>query len=205
LFVDKTSPTGYSRWCVPQACCFNTHLRPRRDDSRKRRVQVNVTNDGQLGMNFQLAYVTRVPVHAVLLTYSLGTPEASQIYPPFSYVGNLVRLLDPRNATELAEISSSGSSRGFCLSSGCDFTLRATYNDSSQVYALLRGGFRAPNQPDGPYLASASDPLSPDSFAVFGVNLPGALPLTLVELLNTSYAAQNGAQDAAVLLSLPVP
>lgn len=179
---DASFPSGYKQW----------------DTLDKRWIESSTaTRDfGQGGLDRNLPWLRDVPVHAIVLTISnAGTSGVTQIYPPFSFVGNLLRGIDPSSASDRASILPSPSSAGtaahrwYCNgtgdNAGCDFTLRLTYADGSVSHRLLRGGFRPFNQPGAAAVADSLNPLKGASFRVFAVHVPGDKALTKIELLDT--------------------
>lgn len=190
IFVDPASSTGYSRW----------------DSVDQERVEValETVDKGLYGLDRGLPAARGVPVHTVIFTLSAAaTPEVSQIYPPFSYVGNLVRQIDPTAAEELALITpNTGEIPWYCHASGCDYTLRVTYADQTIRHVLLRGGFRPWFGPMEEPEAKTLDPVDGASFRSFGVNVPGDVELSLVEVLHTPMGWGGVADDAEVVLSL---
>ncbi len=189
-FVDPASSTGYSRW----------------DSIDHQRVEVapETVEKGLYGLDRGLPTVRDVPVHTVIFTLSAaGTPEVSQIYPPFSYVGNLVRQIDPTSAADLEMVTpNTGDIPWYCHASGCDYTLRVTYADQEVRHVLLRGGFRPWFGPMEEPEAKTQDPLEGASYRIFGVNVPGDEAIELVEVLHTPMGWGGVPDDAEVVLSL---
>ncbi|MCC6649377.1 MAG: peptidase M66, partial [Polyangiaceae bacterium] len=189
VFVDASSATGYSRWDAV--------------DGARVPVERATRDKGLWGFDGNLPYARDVPVHTVIFTVSAaGTPGASQIYPTLSYVGNLVREVDPTRKADLAEIApGTGESPWYCSGSGCDYTVRVTYADGSRAHVLVRGGFRGWFKPTSPLPASSTDPTDDDSFAVFGVSVPGDKPLAKVEVLETPMGWGGLPANPKVLMS----
>lgn len=151
----------------------------------------------------------------VYLTHSFTNPaQGTHIYPPIRHVGNSVQSVDPTDAAELKSISpmreldgSYPSAYQYCIGDGCDFTIRATYDDGKQVYRLLKGSSRKNWQPEvwkDDYLDSLSD----SSFLHWAIHVPvpeGKPRLKKVELLETPAAWKLSAdvfQKAKVLSSM---
>jgi hypothetical protein len=189
MFVDAASSTGYSRWDGI--------------DGRRVEVAVETVDNGLYGFDRGLPDVRGVPVHAIVFTISrAGDPEASQIYPPLAFQGNLRRQVDPTAPDELAQIVPNTSDvPWYCHASGCDYTLRVTYADQSVRHVLIRGGFRPWFDPEGAPAASTTDPASGDSFRVFAVNVPGEEALSEIEVLDTPMGWNGAPDDAPVVLS----
>ncbi|TAG27380.1 MAG: peptidase M66 [Burkholderiales bacterium] len=193
VLADTNSSTGYSRW--------NSIL--------NRRVEwPKTTTDADLqeanrGMPIQQS----VPVYTVIVTYSRAdTADVSQIYPPISYSGNLLRTFDPTVAADRAAINpANGIAKWYCRGTGCDYTLRVTYTDGSIVHSVLVGGFRQWGAADPKPTANALDPLSPDSFKLWGVNVPGGKKISTIEVLETPTPWLGlGANPKVVLLLNPL-
>ena len=182
---DAAFASGYSRW----------------DSLLKTRVEVPMGTSflGANGLNNGYATKFGVPVHAIVITRSTAAaPGATQIYPPVSYIGNLVPLIDPTQAAQRASIvPDTGTYPQFCTIRGCDYTLRVTYTDGSVVHVVLRGG-RPWWEPTG-VLPGASDPKSDDSFVTWGINVPGDKPLQKIELLDTPQLWRGVSPAAKVL------
>ncbi len=189
IFVDAGSSTGYSRW----------------DGLEQRRVEVVVetTENGLYGLDGGLPAQRGVPVHTIVFTLSAaGTAEASQIYPPLSYQGNLRRQIDPTAPADLALIvPNSGEVPWYCHASGCDYTLRVTYADQAVRHVLIQDGFRPWFDPMGVPDDATKDPTDDDSYRVFAVNVPGDEAWVKIELLDTPMGWNGVPGDAEVLLS----
>lgn len=186
--VDKNSPTGYSQWDAK---------------SGSRLVYTPVTdNKGIYGLNQNFPLRTGQPVVAIAVSYSLaGTPGASLIYPPMPYVGNLLQTIDPSKASDLSAIvPDTGTYPWYCRSGGCDYTLRVTYADNSQITRLLQGGFRPFNQARGTPGPAATNPLDGASLKQWVINVPGDKAISRVELLDTPMVWNGLPANPTVLL-----
>ena len=188
LVADAAFAGGYRRWDAIDGTWVG--------------VAPETQKNGLNGLDGGLPAETNVPVHAIALTMSYaGTAGATQIYPPLSFQGHLRRTIDPALAADRAAIAPGDTAYGqYCLSGGCDYTVRVTYADGSQHRALLQGGFRPARQPSGAPPASAGDPLDGNSFRTWAVNVPGRKPLARIELLATPKAWE-GLPDAPVVLA----
>ena len=160
--------------------------------------------DGLLG-NFPMQ--KNVPVTTIALTISkAGTAGATQIYPSFSYTGNLIQQIDPTdtaqrtNINPLASWSQNVPWRWYCVNSGCDYTVKVTYAGGTVRHVLLQGSFRAFNDPDGALKTGATDPLQSASFRRFVINVPNDATITRVELLDTP-SAWKGLPASPVVLA----
>lgn len=160
----------------------------------------NYANDG-IAQNLPLKI--NVPVYSLFFTLSATTPEANHLYAPIKYTGNLLGIVDPTKAEDLAAIEYNGKGvyRNFCRRTGCDYTLRMTYTDGSQRHQLVQGGFRTTNTPSGAVNPAALDPLRGDSFRRWVINVPGDKTLRKVELLSTPEAWKGLPAQPQVLLS----
>ena len=176
LVADPAFASGYKQW----------------DTIDKRWVEASTTtaSGGLYGLDRGLPWRRDRPVHAIVVTISnAGTAGATQIYPPLSFTGNLLRGIDPTVAEDRASIVPDTSvNPWYCRNGGCDFTLRLTYADGSVRHRLLQGGFRPFNQARGTPSAASLDPLDRASFRLFAVQVPGEQGLTRIELLETPMA-----------------
>ena len=176
LVPDPAFASGYKQW----------------DTIDKRWVEASTTtaSGGLYGLDRGLPWQRDRPVHAIVVTISnAGTAGATQIYPPLSFTGNLLRGIDPTVAEDRASIVPDTSvNPWYCRNGGCDFTLRLTYADGSVRHRLLQGGFRPFNQARGTPSAASLDPLDRASFRLFAVQVPGEQGLTRIELLETPMA-----------------
>lgn len=189
ILVDAASPTGYSKW----------------DANAQTRVAYTpaTTSNGLYGINQNLPTQTNVPVVAIAITFSrAGTAGASQIYPPLPYTGNLIRTFDPASAADRAAIvPNTGTYAWYCHASGCDYTVRVTYADGSQITRVLQGGFRPWFSPTGTPAANTTDPTNGASFKLWTINVPGEKAIAKVELLDTPTAWNGLPATPTVLLS----
>ncbi|HHL3492508.1 TPA: M66 family metalloprotease [Legionella pneumophila] len=139
------------------------------------------------GWNKALPIIQNVPVHAIVVTLSTNmAPGLNQIYPPLHFMGNLIEYINPTDPTQLASINlDTGKYRTYCTINGCDYTLRVTYEDNSQLYRLIPKGFRLGPVDIDPV---AQDPNHWASMLVIGVNVPANKGLKKIELLSTPQA-----------------
>ena len=205
--ADNTFPGAYKRW------------------SRAERRWVNVTptttEGAQSGFREGFAIQRNVPVHAIALTLSkTGTPGVTQIYPPLSFVGNLVRTIDPTDGPQRAVVrphrapyNGTGEGRRYCSESGCDYTLRVRYTSGNVRNVLLQGAFRNFDYPGGTkhpgapsdFDPDAADPTHADSFQRYVVNVPGDSPIERIELLDTPMAWDKGVPQMSVPIAIYTP
>ncbi|WP_296223831.1 M66 family metalloprotease [Ralstonia sp. UBA689] len=189
ILTDAASPTGYSKW----------------DANAQARVAYTpaTTSNGLYGINQNLPAQTNVPVVAIAITFSrAGTAGVSQIYPPLPYTGNLIRTFDPASAADRAAIvPNTGTYAWYCHASGCDYTVRVTYDDGSQITRVLQGGFRPWFSPTGTPAANTTDPSNGASFKLWTINVPGDKAIAKVELLDTPTAWNGLPATPTVLLS----
>jgi hypothetical protein len=123
------------------------------------------------------------------------------IYPPLPFTGNLIQTFDPTSAADRAAIvPNTGTYAWYCHASGCDYTVRVTYADNSQITRVLQGGFRPWFSPTGTPATSTADPTSGDSFKLWTINVPGNKAITKVELLDTPMAWNGVPATPTVLL-----
>ena len=195
LVADAAFASGYKQW----------------DTLDKRWVEAltATTSNGIYGLDRGLPQQRGVPVHAIVLTLdnagtggTSGAAGTTQIYPPLSFTGNLLRGIDPTSADDRASIVPDTSVNAwYCRNGGCDFTLRLTYADGKVRHRLLQGGFRPFNQARGTPPASALDPLNGNSFRQFAVQVPGDQPLKKIELLDTPMVWEGLPVNPRVIVS----
>ncbi|KAK5582219.1 hypothetical protein RB653_003802 [Dictyostelium firmibasis] len=142
-----------------------------------------------------------IDVYTILFTYStVGPKELSQFYPILKSKGNLIRHFDPTNKTEMETIIPNISPiPWYCHDSGCDYTIRVTFNDGSKQHILLQRGKRQYWSPTTGFKTGINDPKSSDSFMLSGVNIKATKTIKTVELLET-LLGWNGIQSNATVL-----
>ncbi len=187
------TPTGYSRWDSL--------------DSRFVPVEAKTTNKGLYGLDNGLPITRDVPVRTIIVTANIASiadtftevagqpklsyqdtityhPETTQIYEPIAYSGNLRRVIDPKNPADLASIVPDTSQNPwYCRNSGCDYSLKITFKDSSEQSIVLQTGFRGWFSPD--INPNAANPLKSESYRTWGVNISADKELAKLELLET--------------------
>ena len=193
VFLNPNSPTGYSRWDS-----LDSSLVP---------VETKTTTKGLYGLDNGLPITRDVPVRSIVISANLASisdtftedaakpklsyqdtitynPETTQIYEPITYTGNLRRLIDPKNPAELASIVPDTSlNPWYCRNSGCDYSLKITFKDSSEQWMVLQTGFRGWFSPD--INPEAANPIKPQSYRTWGVNISAAKEIAKLELLET--------------------
>ncbi|MGO1000691.1 M66 family metalloprotease [Lysobacter sp. CA196] len=186
IIADAAFPGGYKRW-----------------DSLDRRwvnVEATTSDYGLYGIDDNRPTKRDVPVHAIVISYSLaGTPNVSQIYPVLSFRGNLVRTIDPADAAQRASIAPNGAYNWYCHGSGCDYSLRVTYTNGNVRTILLQGGFRPWFDPTTAPKPEATDPNHERSFRTWVINVPGEVAIQKVELLDTPRAWEGLPANPVVL------
>jgi hypothetical protein len=187
LFAE---PTGYSRW----------------DSISQKRVMLpadNTVESALYGVNLNLPVTRGVPVYSIAISYSnAGTPGASYIYPPVRYAGNLIRTFDPTSPTDRSDFTvNTGKYAWYCAGSGCDYSVRVTYDDGSVIYRVLKDGFRSWFKPTVAPAATATDPTNNDSFKTWVINVPGTRAITRIEMLDTPMVWTGLPTSPSVLLS----
>ena len=177
--ANTASATGLSSW----------------DSSRAAWVDYTpkTSSYGVDGIKQNLPLSQNVPVHTIVATYSnAATAGASRFYDPVTHQGNLIETIDPMDSAQLSKIfpySQNGSSpeyMWYCHSSGCDYTLRVTFSDGSQIYRVLKEGFRKYSYPET-FDTGVNDPLNGRSQQSWAINIPAknAAQIRKVELLDT--------------------
>ncbi|KAK5582217.1 hypothetical protein RB653_003800 [Dictyostelium firmibasis] len=142
-----------------------------------------------------------IDIYTIVFTYSMvGPDELTQIYPLLKSKGNLMRQFDPTNKTEMKLITPNiGSIPWYCYSSGCDYTVRVTYDDDSIKHILLQQGKRQYWKPMGEFKLNFNDPTSLDSFLLGVINVKGNKTIKKVELLETLMAWNGIDKNSKVL------
>ncbi len=202
---DTSFPGGYKRW----------------DGIDRRWINVTptTTDNAQYGFNGGFPIQRDVPVYAIALTISkTSTAGATQIYPPLSFTGNLVRTIDPTDAAQRAVVrhyrapyNGAGEGRWFCSNSGCDYTLRVRYTNGVIRHVLLQGAFRNFDYPGGNHPTrgnfdpDASDPTDGDSFNAYVVNVPADASIQRIDLLDTPIAWDAGLPVLPTVLATYAP
>jgi hypothetical protein len=189
LVLDSGSASGYSRWDS-----LSTLMVP---------ASTETTDGGLYGTDKGLPLSRNVPVHAIVFTASVSgvvetfdataltyadtvsyDPNLTQIYPPLSGTGNLLRLFDPTNATDrLAVTPNTGKYYFLCRGSGCDYSLRVTFADDSLQHYLVKDGFRSWFSDGLP--ATVNDTTQSAGYRTWALNIPGVKALKKIELLET--------------------
>ncbi|EAL60960.1 hypothetical protein DDB_G0292822 [Dictyostelium discoideum AX4] len=148
-----------------------------------------------------------VDIYSIIFTYStVEKPKVgkiSQIYPLLKSKGNLIRQFDPTNKKEMDSVNPklNGEFKWYCNSSGCDYTIRVTFYDSSLKHVLLQQGKRKYKLPTGSFRDNINDPKSSDSFMLGGVNIKANKKIKKVELLETPFAWNGIPKNPTVLVS----
>lgn len=191
IFTDANSATGYSRW----------------DSLAQKRVPYQPKTDAeadQFGFDNGFPSQRNVPVQTIFFSISrANTAGVTQIFPiPGAYTGNLRRLVDPTKPEQLKEIHpQNGKVFSYCHASGCDYSLRISYEGGQVQYVMLQMGKRAAGNPSSAPPANFLNPKDGDSFRIMAVNVSAAKRITKVELLDTPMAWKGISATAKVLAS----
>ncbi|KAM9963799.1 hypothetical protein ACTFIW_007053 [Dictyostelium discoideum] len=158
-------------------------------------------NNGLWGLDDGTPIERDIEVYTILFTYStVGPKELSQIYPILkSAKGNLMKRYDPTNKNDMKLITP-GSGSWYCFASGCDYTVRVTFDDDSLEHILLRQGKRKYWNPMGDFKENLYNANSSNSFILRGINVKATKSIKKVELLET-LMAWKGISNATVLVS----
>ncbi|KAN0022297.1 hypothetical protein ACTFIU_004473 [Dictyostelium citrinum] len=158
---------------------------------------------GLWGIDDNTPIERNIDVYTILFTYStVGPNEVSQIYPLLKSKGNLMRQFDPTNKTEMAIIiPNTGDIPWYCHDSGCDYTIRVTFDDGSLQHVLLQQGKRQYWKPMADFKKNINDPKSSDSFMLGGINIKATKTIKKVELLETLLGWNGVPNNATVLAS----
>ncbi|HEY1397083.1 M66 family metalloprotease, partial [Roseateles sp.] len=125
-----------------------------------------------------------------------AAPTASTMVVTPAWTGNLPQRVDPTVQADVDRILSDkpgGWNGYYCVNSGCDYTLVATYADGSVLRHLLPIGYRDWNKPNDAtgYKRGAKDATSADNFSTYAVNLPtGRGGLVKLQLFSTPHGSQ---------------
>jgi len=179
LFPDASADGGYKRW------------------NRGTGAFEKASNDDRARAGTDVLQLDQA-VQTVIGTVSHFNvaPTASTLVVTPAWTGNLPRRIDPTVQADLDALLSDkpgGWSGYYCLGSGCDYTLVATYADGTVLRHLLPLGYRDWNKPNDAtgYKKGAKDSTSGDNFATFAVNLPtGHGGLAKVQLYDTPHGSQ---------------
>ena len=188
VHLDPNSTTGYSKWDA-EAEAFTPY-----------KAETDLTDAYDQGLYYlrkNLPVTRDVKVHTLVIIHSYATTGVTQIYEPLSYTGNLMELIDPTDADQLAKIKPSGDYRYYCYGYGCDYTLKVTYADDTTQHIVLKNGFRSWGW--GDIDARASDPKDGYSFAQWAVNVDGSKALKKLELLDTPKVYEGLPETPTVL------
>ncbi len=169
--IDSSFASGYKHW----------------DKIDQKYVEYTVPTDdkGLYGLNAGFPTEKARAVYTIMGTLSNTTPTVNRIYTPVKYTGNLLQQIDPTSSGDLSDIRPNvGKYPWFCHARGCDYTLRVTYSDGSQLYRLMQLGFHKWwLSPD--IDPTANDPVNGNSFGTWAINVPADKTTSKVELLYT--------------------
>ncbi len=186
--TDSSFASGYKHW----------------DTLEQRYVEVKpaTLEKGLYGLNMGLPVNRDTPVVTIIGTLSkAGTKGVTQIYPPLRYTGNLMRLIDPSSASDRADVTlDSGTYPWYCKASGCDYTVRVTFQSGKVYQHLLQIGTRAWFSPNND--PNALDATKASSFATWGVNVPDEGAIDRLELLGTPQGYAGLSANPTVLATL---
>jgi hypothetical protein len=100
--------------------------------------------------------------------------------------GNLPRTFDPASQSDWDQMKLKYTN--YCQSTGCDYTLRATFADGTTKNVLLPKGYHQANSNTAN--PNADDPLNGASFKRFAVNFSAAKILKRLDLYVTEFGAR---------------
>ncbi|ANH67938.1 M66 family metalloprotease [Mitsuaria sp. 7] len=178
LFPDSTVDGGYKRW------------------NRTTGAFEKVSNDDRARAGTDVLQLDQ-QVQTVIGTVSHFNvaPTASTMVVTPAWTGNLPQRIDPTVQADVDRLLSDkpgGWSGYYCVTSGCDYTLVATYADGTVLRHLLPIGYRDWNKPNDAtgYKRGAKDATSADNFATYAVNLPtGRGGLVKLQLFSTPHGS----------------
>ncbi|KYR01004.1 hypothetical protein DLAC_11514 [Tieghemostelium lacteum] len=161
---------------------------------------------GLYGVDGDFPIQRDIEIYTVLLSVSRASSpsELSQFYPPLKTIGNLMRSFDPTDNSSVSQVipGSKSTYKNYCYSSGCDYTIRATYEGDLKRHYLVPIGDRVWGKPDSTFKQNMTDIAHSDSFFSYGLNIPADKVLQKLELLHT-YLGWNllNSTSAKVLFS----
>lgn len=178
LFPDSAFDGGYKRW------------------NRATGAFEKVSNDDRARAGTDVLQLDQ-QVQTVIGTVSHFNvaPTASTMVVTPAWTGNLPQRIDPTVQADVDRLLSDkpgGWSGYYCVTSGCDYTLVATYADGTVLRHLLPIGYRDWNKPNDAtgYKRGAKDATSADNFATYAVNLPtGRGGLVKLQLFSTPHGS----------------
>jgi hypothetical protein len=149
-------------------------------DSSTASYSNKVTNNG-----VQYPITRNASVISVMAAVSAVSPNVNMVYPAIGpYTTGLIKLFDPRDATQRQEAGSI-----YCPSAGCDVTLRVTQGGVQKYYMLAASW------------DTTVDPMLSGSVQTKAVNLPASAgEVTKVDLLLTPDAQKNGLPSNPTIL-----
>ena len=177
---DDSAPGGYKRWNKDKAALENI------GDEERARVGTDV-----LKIDQQVQTVIGSVSHFNL------SPTASRLYVTPAWTGNLPKQVDPTVQADLDVLNGvkpGGWNGYYCLWSGCDYTLVATYTDGTVVRVLMSMGYHQSDKPartESGVRASARNLLDGDNLSTYAVNLPANHGgIAKVQLFNTDFGSK---------------
>lgn len=179
-FPDAASAGGYRSWSRSAGAWTTLSAETRA------RIGTDVLKTGQ-----------QVQTVVGAISHFNASPSASQIVVTPAWTANLPRQIDPTVQADLDLLNGTrpgGWNGYYCLNSGCDYTLVATYVDGTVQRVLLPLGYHRFGYPvytDNGYRASAQDVLDGDNLGTYAVNLPaGHGGLASVDVYDTPFGSK---------------
>ena len=161
----------------------------------------STASKGLYGINQLFPVQVGVPVTGIFFTLSRATPAVNRIQPPMTYTGNLIQTFDPTDPAQLSQIRrNTGVYANYCQGTGCDYTLRVTYNDTSVRSIVVKDSFRtwwSPTtwNPDSVVATKSA------SFHSWMINVPTGSGVKTAEILDTPGVDTDGLPANPVVLA----
>jgi hypothetical protein len=110
-------------------------------DSAYTRTNDEVAVQNWETLDFWIPQQRDIPVYTIYGSYHPGFSEATILYAPIRYLGNLPKVIDPTDPATFADLAAAGEgSYGDYFWWPKDLTLRITYRDGTVVHALYPYG-----------------------------------------------------------------
>ena len=176
---DDAAAGGYKRWNS------STGAFEKLSDDDRSRIATDVV---KLNQQVQTVFGS--------VSHFNASPTASRLYVTPAWVANLPRHFDPTLQADLDLITSTnpgGWNGYYCVYSGCDYTLAATYADGTVARVLLPVGYHNFNAPadDSGINAATRNVLNADNLATYAVNLPaGHGGVSRLQLFSTPFGSK---------------
>ena len=177
---DASYPGGYKKWNRSTSAFENM------SDQLRARIGTDV-----------LALDQQVQTVIGSVSHFNASPSASRMVVSTAWTGNLPKQIDPTLQSDLDLLGTThpgGWDNYYCVYSGCDYTLAATYGDGTVIRVLLPMGYHRFGYPvytDSGIRSSAQNVLDADNLGTYAVNLPtGHSGLNKLQLFSTPFGSK---------------